>query len=153
MHTFELTSPKVSISISFPMQKKGFSLFLQWIVYFSSLVRPGKLFRNYLTNQRFSGPLFKFLIVYKKTCTTFRENFENNVGACFLKNILAKSFTLRQNSRYLFCKHQLSKPLQNQLVKSFTTNSYVTSLVFKMTYVHLFLTNSEVKNIKNKLQS
>ena len=32
IHTFELTSPKVSISLRFPMQKKGFSLFLQWIV-------------------------------------------------------------------------------------------------------------------------
>ena len=34
MHTFELTfeSPKVSISPRFPMQKKGFSLFSQWIV-------------------------------------------------------------------------------------------------------------------------
>ena len=31
-----------------------------------SLVRPGKLFRNCLTNYRFSGRLFKFLIVYKK---------------------------------------------------------------------------------------
>ena len=32
MHTFELASPKVSISLRFPMQKKGFSMFLQWIV-------------------------------------------------------------------------------------------------------------------------
>ena len=32
MHTFELTSSKVSISLRFPMQKKGFSLFSQWIV-------------------------------------------------------------------------------------------------------------------------
>ena len=47
---FELTSPKVSISLRFPIQKKGFSLFSQWIVYFSSLVRPGKFFRNCLTN-------------------------------------------------------------------------------------------------------
>ena len=44
MYTVELTGPKVSISLSFPMQKKGFSLFLKWIVYFSSLVRPSKLF-------------------------------------------------------------------------------------------------------------
>ena len=28
MHTFELASPKVCISVKFPMQKKGFSLFL-----------------------------------------------------------------------------------------------------------------------------
>ena len=45
------------------MQKKGFCLFSQWIVYFSSFVRPGKLFRNFL---KFSGRLFKFLIVYIK---------------------------------------------------------------------------------------
>ena len=32
MHTFELTSPKASISLRFPMQKKGFTLFSQWIV-------------------------------------------------------------------------------------------------------------------------
>ena len=50
MHTFELASPKVSISLRFPMQKKGFSLFSRWIVWFSSLVRPGKLFRNCLKN-------------------------------------------------------------------------------------------------------
>ena len=31
-HTFELTSQKVSISLRFPMQKKVFSLLLQWIV-------------------------------------------------------------------------------------------------------------------------
>ena len=66
MHIFELTSPKVSISFRFPMQKKCFSLFLQWIIWFSSLVCPDKLFRNCLTNYRFSGWLFKFLIVYKK---------------------------------------------------------------------------------------
>ena len=32
MHTFELTSPKLSISLKFPMPKKGFSLFSQWTV-------------------------------------------------------------------------------------------------------------------------
>ena len=32
MQTFELTGPKVTISLSFPMQKKGFSLFSEWIV-------------------------------------------------------------------------------------------------------------------------
>ena len=32
MHTSELTSPKVSISLRFPMHKKDFSLFSQWIV-------------------------------------------------------------------------------------------------------------------------
>ena len=32
MHTFELTSPRVCISRRFPMQKKGFSLYSQWIV-------------------------------------------------------------------------------------------------------------------------
>ena len=31
MHTFELRSQKVSISLRLPMQKKGFSLFLQCI--------------------------------------------------------------------------------------------------------------------------
>ena len=66
MCTFELTSPKVSIYLRFLMQKKAFSLFSQWIVLFSSVVRAGKLFRNCLTNQRFSGRLFKFFIVYKK---------------------------------------------------------------------------------------
>ena len=71
MHTFELASPKVSICLRFPMQKKGFSLFSQWIVYFSSLIRSVKLFRNYLTNSRFSRRLFKFLIVYEKRCTAF----------------------------------------------------------------------------------
>ena len=71
MHIFELTSPKVSISLRFPMQKKGLSLFSQWIVQLSSLVRPGKLFSNCLTNQRFSGQLFKFLIVYKKRVYLF----------------------------------------------------------------------------------
>ena len=70
MHTFEMT--KVSISLRFPMQKKGFRLFSQWIVLFLSLVRPGKLFRNCLTNQRFSGRLFKFLIIYKKKCVVLQ---------------------------------------------------------------------------------
>ena len=69
MHTFELTSSKVRISFRFPIQKKGFSLFSQWTVSFSYLVRPSKLFRNCLTNLRFSGRLFKFLIVYKKRCS------------------------------------------------------------------------------------
>ena len=32
MRIFELTSPKVNISLRFPMQKKGFSLFSEWIV-------------------------------------------------------------------------------------------------------------------------
>ena len=32
MHTFELTSPKVSIPLRFPVQKKGFSLYSQQIV-------------------------------------------------------------------------------------------------------------------------
>ena len=32
MHTFQLTSPKVSISLMFHLQKKGFSLFSQCIV-------------------------------------------------------------------------------------------------------------------------
>ena len=32
LHTFEMTSPKVSISLRFPLQKKSFSLFSQWIV-------------------------------------------------------------------------------------------------------------------------
>ena len=32
VHTFERTSPKVSISLRFPMQKKDFSRFSQWIV-------------------------------------------------------------------------------------------------------------------------
>ena len=32
MHTFELTSLKVCISLRFPMKKKGFSLYSQWIV-------------------------------------------------------------------------------------------------------------------------
>ena len=32
MHTFELASPKVSISLRLPMHKKDFSLFSQWIV-------------------------------------------------------------------------------------------------------------------------
>ena len=32
MHTFELTSAKVSISLRFPIQIKSFSLFLQWII-------------------------------------------------------------------------------------------------------------------------
>ena len=66
MCTFELTNPKVSIYLRFLMQKKGFSFFSQWIVLFSSVVHAGKLFRNCLTNQRFSGRLFKFFIVYKK---------------------------------------------------------------------------------------
>ena len=61
-----MKSPKVSISLMFLMQEKGFSRFSQWIVSFSSLVRPGKLFRDCLTSCRFSGQLFKFLIVYKK---------------------------------------------------------------------------------------
>ena len=55
---------KLSISFRFHMQKKGFSLFLLWIVYFSSFVCPGKLFRNCLT-LRFSGQLLKLLIIYK----------------------------------------------------------------------------------------
>ena len=32
MHTFKLRDPEVSISFRFPMQKKGVSLFLQWII-------------------------------------------------------------------------------------------------------------------------
>ena len=32
MQTFELARRKVSISLRFPMQKIGFSLFSQWIV-------------------------------------------------------------------------------------------------------------------------
>ena len=64
---FQLTSPKVSISLRFPMQKKVFSLLSHWIVWFSSFVRPRKLFRNCLTNSRFLRRLFKFLIVYKKS--------------------------------------------------------------------------------------
>ena len=56
----------MSISLRFPMQEKGFSLFLQWIVQFSSLVHPCKLFRKCLTNLRFLGWLFKFLIDYEK---------------------------------------------------------------------------------------
>ena len=32
MHTFELASPKVTISLRFPMQKKSFSLFSHWNV-------------------------------------------------------------------------------------------------------------------------
>ena len=32
MHSFELASPKMRICLRFLMQKKGFSLFSQWIV-------------------------------------------------------------------------------------------------------------------------
>ena len=63
MHTSELTSPKVSISLRFSMQKKDFSLFSEWIN-FRHLFAPA----NCLTNYRFSGRLFKFLIVCKKRC-------------------------------------------------------------------------------------
>ena len=65
MQAFELKSLKVCISLRFPMKEKGFSLYSQWIVLFQSLVRPSKLFRHFLTNQRFSKRLFKFLIAYK----------------------------------------------------------------------------------------
>ena len=72
MDTFELASPKLSISLRFPMQKKSFSLFSQWIVSFSSLVRPGKLFINYLTNQRFSGqPQFIKKVQLKSSSFSF----------------------------------------------------------------------------------
>ena len=57
MHTFELTSPKVSISLRFPMQKKGTR---------SGFVRPRKLFRNCLTNERFWGDCLSFLFKKKK---------------------------------------------------------------------------------------
>ena len=72
MHTFELASPKVSISLRFPMQKKDFLIF-------RLLFAPA----NCLTNYRFTGRLFKFLVVYiKKRCTlskqkTFFANFGN----------------------------------------------------------------------------
>ena len=64
MYTFELTSPKVSISLRLPMQKKGFSLFSQGIVWVSSLVCPGKLFKNCLTN--FRGNCLNFWLFIKK---------------------------------------------------------------------------------------
>ena len=32
VHTFERTSPKVSISLRFPMQQKNFNLFSLWTV-------------------------------------------------------------------------------------------------------------------------
>ena len=47
MHTFELTSPKVSISLRFPMKKKDFSLLAVSLV-------------------RLSERLFKYLIIYYK---------------------------------------------------------------------------------------
>ena len=60
IHTFELTSPKVSISLRFPIQKEGFNLYFQGIVLFSSLVRSGKLFRNCLTIRDFRGDCLNF---------------------------------------------------------------------------------------------
>ena len=60
-NTFELTRVKVGTSLRFPMKKKGFSLHSQWIVKFSSLVRPGKLFRHCLKNQRFWERFFDCL--------------------------------------------------------------------------------------------
>ena len=105
MHIFKLTSPKVSISLRFLMQKKGFSLLSQWIVYFSSLVHPGKLVRNYLANQRFLGWLFKFLIVFQKKgvtrgTLTYSKQF-NSISQALKEVILALTSFFQSHLKYI----------------------------------------------------
>ena len=62
MRTFELTSPQVSISLRFPMQKRVLAYSRRGLFNFRFLFTPA----NCLANYRFSGRLFTFFIVYKK---------------------------------------------------------------------------------------
>ena len=68
-----------------------------------SLVRPGKLFRNCLTNQWFSGQLFKFLIVY------FKKGVVEQIGfsICFSRHFSTASsyvcnLKILKNLSYLY---------------------------------------------------
>ena len=66
MHTLKLTSPKVFISLRCPTHRKSvLTCTRSGLFNFRLLFSPCKLFKNCLTNQRFSGR-FKFMIVYKK---------------------------------------------------------------------------------------
>ena len=113
---FQLTSPKVSISLRFPMQKKVFSLLSHWIVWFSSFVRPRKLFRNCLTNSRFLRRLFKFLIVYKKSVVPHQPKLLCNF--LLLPELSEQARAMQQHMR-VWLKYLIFEVVDSEFLWSF----------------------------------
>ena len=63
------TSTQVCISLRFHMQKKGFSLYSQWIVKFSSLVHPANWLEIVRHIRDFRSHCLNFWLFIKKRCS------------------------------------------------------------------------------------
>ena len=60
MHTFELTSPKVTISLRFPMQKKGLAYSHNGLFNFRLLFAPANCFEIVQQIRDFRGDCLNF---------------------------------------------------------------------------------------------